>query len=480
MKRFLLLLFFLGTLLFRAAGQPAQTARAEILLNNDFHNFRVWPQPDGTLVLLKIEKTFWRNSDPFTLITFNSNLEMVAQNPVPMPKNSRYLEGTVLQKTAYLLFEGQRRNEYRLARINTSTNFQTVTNHFLPENQGFRIGSLQALDGNLFISGFQNGHTVVFFIDPAQTEMLKIPAIYDQSSALSEFQADTISQRAEFILSESNGSKGRLQVKRLAPDGRLFSLSFLQDPQYNYLAGRLSPGDSSTKLLAGTYSYRDLRYAQGFFAGNYIPGNNEPLQYHDFTTFSHYFDYLRPARQEKLKRKVARLKATDKLYQFRQRLLLHRLYPMASGFLLVGELYFPHYQNEGTGRGAFDGYQFTQVLTAAVDKQGNLLWENSFPLQDIRTFTLQEMVTVGVWGEKVILGYPEAEKLWYKEFGTAETTPNDSFISIIPPLPSDKVYTTYPEGLAYWYNQHFITYGVQHVRGLKGSRTVFYLNKVSF
>jgi len=321
---------------------------------------------------------------------------------------------------------------------------------------------------------------VVFFIDPAQTEILKIPAIYDQSSALSEFQADTISQRAEFILSESNGSKGRLQVKRLAPDGRLFSLSFLQDPQYNYLAGRLSPGDSSTKLLAGTYSYRDLRYAQGFFAGNYIPGNNEPLQYHDFTTFSHYFDYLRPGRQEKLKRKVARLKATDKLYQFRQRLLLHRLYPMASGFLLVGELYFPHYQNEGTGRGAFDGYQFTQVLTAAVDKQGNLLWENSFPLQDIRTFTLQEMVTVGVWGEKVIFGYPEAEKLWYKEFRTAETTPNDSFISIMPPLPSDKVYTTYPEGLAYWYNQHFITYGVQHIRGLKGSRTVFYLNKVSF
>lgn len=480
MKWFLFLLSVLGSLPCRVMAQPTQTARAEIQLNNNFRDFRVWPQPDSTVLVFKMERSFRRNTEPFMLLCFNQNLEIAWQQAVKVPKNSRFLYGGVFQKTTYLLFSTSRRAEFLLVQLNTRTRSQRISNHFLDEKTSFLITDLQALQGNLFITGLQNGRLVVFRLDPSQSEIQQLPAIYDQSSALSALQTDTIANRAEYILSESNGLRGRLQVKRLAPDGRLLSLSFLQDPQYNYLAGRFTPGDSATKLLVGTYSYRDLRYAQGFFAGTFIPGNNQSLKYHDFTSFSHYFDYMRPARQEKLKRKVARLRVAEKIYQLRQRMLLHQVYPLAEGFLLVGEQYYPRYQNEGTGKGMFDGYQFSQVVAAAIDRQGNLLWENSLPLQDVRTFNLREMITVGVWGKKVVLCHPEAEKLWYKELQNTETTPNDKFITIAPTNSADNVLSTYPDDVTNWYNGNLLTYGVQTLRGTKGFRTVYYLQKVSF
>ena len=179
-------------------------------------------------------------------------------------------------------------------------------------------------------------------------------------------------------------------------------------------------------------------------------------------------------------RKVARFKVTRKLFHLRHRMQAHRLYPFADGYLMVGEMYFPQYQNEGASKGAFDGYEFTEAVVAAIDKKGNLLWENSLPIQKIKKYELQEVVTVGVAGNRVILCYPEDEKVWYKEIKGNETSPNDKYISITSPLPTDKVSSTYPEGIQAWYNNHFITFGEQTVRGATGFRTVFYLNKVSF
>lgn len=480
MKQLLPFLCFLVCLPQLLAGQPTQSARAEIPVNADFREFYVWPLPDSTVAVLKVEKTFRRNADPFVLYRFDQHLQERWRRPLELARGTQFLTGTTQQNSCYLLFDGLKRDEYFLVRIDTRTGLQALSRHLLPEGMSFKVTSMQALDGYLFLTGLQNNRLAVLHLNPEATDMQKIPAIYDQSTALAEFQADTLAGRAEFILAESNGLKGRLQVKRLAPDGHLVSLSFLQHHDYNYLAGRLSPGDSLQKIIAGTYSFRDLRYAQGFFAGPFLPTGNQSLKYHNFTSFSHYFDYLRPGRQEKLRRKVARFQVTSKFLQLRQRLLLHRIYPLAQGYALVGEMYAPQYQNEGAGRGTFEGYEFTQTVVAAVDRQGNLLWENSLPMQRLRKFELQEMVTVGVAGNRVILCYPEDEKIWYKVITGNETSPNDKYLAIGSGIPSDKISSTYPEGIKAWYHNHFIAFGEQTIRGANGFRTVFYLNKLTF
>ena len=473
----LLLLFSLGRI---AGAQPAFTARAELTPNSDYSKFTVWPLPDSTVVALVQEPRYRRNLDPFSLVKFNNSLVVAWQFPLDLPEGSKFLSGRVSRNTCYFLFQGEKYNDLVLARVNLKQPKPQFTRHTLPEGMTFRLTDFQELKGKLFLTGLQNDRLVGLHLDPSQEYLIKLPAIYDQASALTEFFADTVTQRMEFILAESNGLKSRLQTKRLGPDGRLYSTNFLQNPDRSFLSARLSPGDSSRKLIMGTYSNRDLRYAQGIFTGPFLSHTGKEFRYYAFTSFMHFFDYLRPTRQEKLRRKIARFKETRKQYQLRQRMLLHSLRPYGSGYLMVGELYQPHYQGEGAGNRIFDGYEFTQALVMATDSAGTLLWENSLPLQNVQYYDVQETVAAGTAGDKVMLCYLNEDKIRYKTMQSGETTPNAQFIEIGAPQSTERVFSTDSQGLTYWYGNHFLTYGTQQLRGTKGARTVFYLNKLSF
>lgn len=466
-----------GQLIF---AQPTQSARVEIKVSNGTSGFSVLPLPDSSVLVLVQENAGRRNREPFSIFRYNAALQLDWQKPIAVAAGSSFLKARSDKQQCYFLFQGQKDSEFYLLRLNPVSQEQTLSRHTVPKELSFRFTDFQVLEGQLFLTGLQNERLVLMRLDTGQETLQNLPAIFDQSSALSEFYADAESQRMEFILSESNGSKARLQTRRLSPDGELYSINFLQSPDRSYLNARLSPGDSTQKIIAGTYSLRDLRYAQGFFSGPFLAQPNQKLQYHDFTTFSHFFDYLRPARQEKLRRKIDRYRVLKKIFPFRQRVLLHNLMPYHKGYLLVGELYQPHYQGEGAGNRMFDGFEFRQAVIMAMDSSGNLLWENSLPMQGNLLHEVKETVTAGSFGNRVVLCYPDEDKIRYKVMSGSESTPNDQFVEIKSLQPGDKVYSTVQEGITHWHSNHFLGYGIQHVRGTGGDRLVFYINRISF
>jgi hypothetical protein len=476
MKSILLLLAGFLTSIF-ANAQLVQTARAELTMRSDFSTCQIWPQPDSTLLVLNVEPTYRRNLDPFTLYHFNHDLNLQWKVPVSVPRGNRFLKLTTEKQYTYLLFQPGKATELNLVIIHLPTGQQQLSTHLMPEGMSFALSDLSVLNGYLFLTGFQDNRLTLLHLNPAEKELVKLPAIYDQTSALTEFLTDTVAKRMEFVLGESNGRRSRLQVKRLAPDGHLVSLNFINRPDRNFLAARLAPGDSTRKLVIGTYSYRDLRYAQGFFTGPLTLQPGEDFRYHDFTDFSHYFDYLRPNRQIRLRQKVARQKLTQKIFHLRHRVLLHALKPYLGGYLTVGELYAPHYTGDGPER-IFDGYQHATAIVAAFDNKGNLRWENSFPLRNIRFFDLTEIVTTAINKDQVLLAFQEENKIRYKLLNNSEATSNDLFLEITPP--GEKILRHEPEGMSAWYRNNILEFGVQHLRGSKGTRAVFYLNKLTF
>ncbi|KAA9333544.1 hypothetical protein [Adhaeribacter soli] len=463
-----------------AIAQPTQSARLELKVSNDYTAFSVLPLPDSTLLVLVQEGSLRKKLEPFSLFRYGPDLGLIWQKPVAVAPGSKFIKARTDKQQCYFLFQSQKYNELFLLRVSPDNSRQTITRHKLPQGMGFRFSDFQVLEGQLFLTGMQNDRVVLLHLDTRREELQNLPAFVDQFSSLSEFYADANSQRMEFILSESNGTKARLQTRRLSPDGNLYSLSFLQSPDRSFLNARLSPGDSTQKIIAGTYSLRDLRYAQGFFSGPFMAQSDKKLQYHDFTTFSHFFDYLRPSRQEKLRRKVDRYRSSKKIYPFRQRVLLHNLLPYQKGYLLLGELYQPHYQGEGAGNRMLDGYEFKQAVIMAMDKEGNLLWENSLPLRGPLQNEIRETVTAGAAGNRVFICYPHENRVYYKEMLGSETTPNDKFIEITSLKPGEKIVTTVQDGVSHWFQNNFISYGTQYVRNGSDSRLVFFVNKISF
>ena len=480
MKSFLTFFLFFTVQAFPDLAQPTQPHRIEIPVRSNMAEGAIFPLPDSSVLTLIYDPQLKRTAtEQFTLYKFDHALELSWQKNLEIPKGSHFFKGLIEKNTAYLLFDTPKRSEFVLVRVNLPAQRYVVSKHVLPAGITILPEDLKVLQNVLFVSGKQNEQLLFLRLDPSEKEFTILPVILSHSAALSDFFTDSVSNTVELLLAENNFKVSRLQLKRFSRAGELLSTNFLLSRRdYNFLAGQLT-ADSSHKMIAGTYGQRDLRYAQGFFTTFLQNNPRQPANYYDFTTFSHYFDYLNPKRKNRLREKVDRFRETHKTYYLRRRMLLHALQPYLDGYLLVGEMYYPHYQHEGNSH-FFDGYEFLQTIVCAFDKDGNLRWENSFPIRNQRFYDLQETVTVGVFGNRVMLTYLDEGTIRYKDFYGSETTPNDKQVDILPAEAGAKITNTSSESIIHWYKANFLLSGIHSVRGSAGSRQDFYLNKIAF
>jgi len=215
---------------------------------------------------------------------------------------------------------------------------------------------------------------------------------------------------------------------------------------------------------------------------------------------------MSPGRANRIKQKSEKMRATDRVMRLRYRTLIHDLVPFEDGYVMVAEVYFPHYRYNSYGMGFpyspyyysgygnanwangnrnFDGYRITHALVCGFDKRGNLLWDNTFVLKDVVRYSLTETVRLRPMPNgRVAIAYLDNDKLCYKVIDKSTPSPNDLHVSLQTsalPTAKEKAANTSQEGLVTWYGSRFLAYGYQHVRAERApNREVFFLNAVSF
>jgi hypothetical protein len=331
--------------------------------------------------------------------------------------------------------------------------------------------------------------------------------------------ADAATRRAEYVLSQTNGRKSRLLLKQLTDRGQLVSSEFVQaESDRSLITAQLTPPqDTTARLLMGTYSLRDANFAQGLFATDLRAtsgtGAKSPLRFYDFLRLKHFFDYLKPSRRARLRlRTERRIARSVRPLRWHYRLLLHELLPQPDGgYVLVAEVYYPHYRysNYGSYTGPFnslgnqyggfghpgtynsrifDGYQTTHALVCGFDRSGTLLWDNTFVVQNLRRSDLEEAVRLQSLPDgRLVLAYLDEHKLRYKLINRAESSPNDhevpiqTALSTAPANGAERPADTSQADLLPWFGSRFVATGYQRVRVDNGpDREVFFLNSVVF
>nr|GFC77119.1 hypothetical protein [Tanacetum cinerariifolium] len=204
---------------------------------------------------------------------------------------------------------------------------------------------------------------------------------------------------------------------------------------YNVRDGRVHLQNFKTKLcrdIAAVRAVDGKLLATGLFTTDLTaapanPADPRPaLKFYDFRRLRHFFDYLGPGKEARLRDRTDRREA-DELSPLRwhYRLLLHELLPRADGgYTLVAEVYYPRYNYNNlsyapalsnysnlsvpyytgaysnvAGR-AFVGIRTTHVLVCGFDRRGSLLWDNTYVVEHellhdqleeaIRTITLPD------------------------------------------------------------------------------------------
>ena len=409
-----------------------------------------------------------------------------------MDTDSEYIRYFTETPYTYLLFGGDDQQEYTFARISHSTGDINVRKYELEDVDA--IFEYNVLQGNYFLIARNRNDQkpLLLHLNPRSGETKILPSIYGDESTFSDMLADPVNRRLDVVLTESNGRISRLQVKSFDAEGELLSNHFiLQQENRSLLNAEITPGDSTRKILLGTYGTRDLRYTQGFFAAP-VASQATTDQFYNMLQLNNFLKYMKPRREERTRRReTARLRA-GKDPSYRYRLLLHDLITTPNGYVLAGEIYYPQYRNNssplwGTSRSmafnrAHDGYKRTHAVALGFDKDGVLLWDNTFPLRDVVTYELTHTVEVNRAPDgRVVMAYPESGKIKYQVMDQDKFDKEERELEILTYDEKEKIQDTSYPGIIRWYDGNFAAFGFQRIKSAdSGVRNVFYINKISF
>ena len=512
---------------------PVQTARTELPLNNRDSEVHVQALPaDSSVVLLVGRERRLSSQTDFTFQQYDHRLRLRQETPLKVADEFSFVRMCAEGTTVYALFASRNTPGRLFVAAYNGHLGQTRTQQF-ETKLSREVVELKALDGRLFATVLLQDqlHVTALLLDVATGQMQYLPSVYENIPTQLTFVADAATRRAEYVLSQNNGRKSRLLLKQLTDKGQLVSSEFVQaESERSLITAQVTPPqDTTARLLMGTYSLRDPNYAQGVFATDLsrpaagLPGTSKPpLRFYDFLHLKHFFDYLKPSKQARLRQRVARrLARSMSPMRWHYRLLLHELLPQPDGgYVLVAEVYTPHYRynnynaylgspfgtfgnqyylsgyGAGTGLGyspyssyggnrSFDGIQTTHALVCGFDRKGTLIWDNIFVVENLRRTELEEAVRLQALPDgRLVLAYLDENKLRYKVVNRGESAPNDLQVPIstgIAEQGPERATDTDQYDLLPWYGGRFVALGYQHVRVSHGpDREVFFMNTVVF
>ena len=120
------------------------------------------------------------------------------------------------------------------------------------------------------------------------------------------------------------------------------------------------------------------------------------------------------------------------------------------------------------------------------NEDGKLLWDNSFEINDVRTFSLEQFVKLDVLPDRLALMYLFENRIRTKIIRNDRVLEGKSIDPILTFRENDVVKDekNSKNTLAYWYGNYLYACGIQDiVTELPGERTnrrVFFINKLHY
>jgi hypothetical protein len=156
---------------------------------------------------------------------------------------------------------------------------------------------------------------------------------------------------------------------------------------------------------------------------------------------------------------------------------------------MLGEAFFPKYAyvNGLSQTRILIGYQYTHAVVIGFDKNGKLIWDNSFEVNDIITNSLNQYVKIQAQEDKIYLQYVYENEIRSKIIKDSEIIEGKAANEVKLKFDDDILRNTEFESsqLDYWYDDKLFVYGVQQIRNYSQSkenanRRVFFINKVDY
>jgi len=477
-----------------------QPNRIEFDMGWDDHVFHIIDGKDNGLMVAVETDNALDGGDLWAFHYLDTSLNVVWSKNFSIPVESAFTGYDYFDGRYYLLFNVSKYSnedlliyeidaettEYETYEV--STVFPILLTHF------------EVISTTVLLGGYTNFRPVMLTYDLIEQKPKVIPGFYDSNSELLDLIIDDEAQIFTVLITERQfNRKNSIRAKTFTASGDLIQENRVNPgDRSNLIDGTATTFYGGFQYVAGTYSKKASQYSRGLYLAKFINGRQQFIRFHEYADLNNFFGFMSKRREQRVKERIERKKERGKKPRFSYRLMVHDIIQRGDEYVMIAEAYYPSYNsyNRGpmsmTGAGSsftpgFTGYRYTHAVVVSFDKNGNIRWDNSFEIDDILTFSLQEFVQVSIYDEKIVLMYLEGNTIRSKVVTGDEIFEGKTFNPVRLAYADDEIKSKNPgiEGLNKWYDNTLYAFGEQRIKNESGAggkvfRKIFYINKVSY
>lgn len=505
MKLKIILFSIFISLSYSLLGQISQPLRYEIEIedfNNDY--YIVSAQEEGLFVFKELDKKTDNNEYVWEIIRLDTSLQEINRREVVIDKKFSFRGYSYDNGKFVMLFQEGIDFAKDLLFLTFSLNGETFQSYLYENLVPINLTEFEVKNDAVVFGGNVNTRTVVMMYNFNAEKGIVLPGFYNDRSSLLQIVTDTDDEWIRIITSD------RMQNKRFGitvrafntMGGQVFTNELLAKDDFSLTDGRIVNSSEGGNLLAGTYSIRSrTETSRGIYVADFDKIEKDQINYYNYGDLQNFFNYMKERRKERVLKRIARKKVKGRKLKFSYRLFVQDIIKQNNENILIGEAYYPTYSNNTYSHGfssysynpftngrstqVFDGYKYTHAVIIAFDDNGKLLWDNSFEINDLKSFQLEEHVQLAFLKNEIVMLYLYDQQLKIKVIKNNEIVEGKYTEDLKLMYDSDEMKSNDEEleGLEHWHGNNFYAYGVNKVKNLRDeniklNRKVFFINKI--
>jgi hypothetical protein len=484
-------------------GQVKQPDRYEIELDAFEDGFEVLPGGENGVVLYRPTNQYQSGHELWQFIKLDTTLSEEWGREYYVNRNNIFKGYDYQDNNYFFLFQLiDQASDLLVIQMNEFSG-DTIM-HTVKNMVRINITVFEMADDAVLIGGTYNQEPVVLHYDLLTRKTRVLPGIFGDKTELIQVKTEPGLIKV-LVATRTFDKRNTLSIKTYNARGDyLDSYTFDPGGDVGLIYGRIAEIGKVGSIISGTYGARRSDYSRGLFIAQHEAGEEQVLKYFNFADLDNFFTYLKAKRQTRISNKITRKKVKGKKVKFNYRILVHEIIERGDTYVMLGEAYYPKYENYGSLGDSFSpaggssisylpssfaGYRYTHAVVIGFDKNGQKLWDNSFQIEDIVSYSLDQYVQADVLNDdKVVLYYLYNNEIRTKIINGSEVLEGKSLNSVKMMFADDvanKSGISNIGGLDKWFGHNFLAYGIQKIKNMKDSgvklnRRVFYINKIYY
>jgi len=422
-----------------------------------------------------------------------------------------------VDNVSYLLFQ-DRSNQRFVKVVTIDSKKRDVESYETKQIVDLDVQEFEVIKKTALIGGYIEGRPAVFAYDLASGNVRTLPNVYQNNSDLLEVRVNSDSLTFNVIASEENEKKDRtILVNTYDYLGNAIRDYQLETEEgHQLLSGVSSSIIDKSQVVVGLYSLKTGTYPSGIYVNRVDRKGKQTMKYYYFGEFDTFLDHTGKKKAAKLKQKAINAKKANKEWRYKTDALFREIIESDGKLIVNGEFFKPWTVNtdlylrsrsqfsrfadfNDPGLGTFQGatrnredfyrnrfdsdFSFTHAFTLVLDEVGEILWDNSFEIEENADGALEDFGAFQWYNDEGFYAYYHDKELFVKHLNDKENVEgNVSDLTLVNGDDKLKFERDLYRGISRWQGNKYLIYGLQHVRSDETSpniRKVFFINAIT-